>query len=389
MANTSTRTLQLLSLLQARRYWPGAELAERLRVSPRTLRRDIDRLRELGYPVQAQRGVEGGYQLEAGAALPPLLVDDEEAVALAVGLQTAAQGAVEGIAESSVRVLAKVVQVMPARLRRRVEALGAMTVPASWGSETRAGADPQVLTAVALACRDSERLRFSYIAANGQQTARHVEPHRLVLLTRRWYLVGYDLTRQDWRTFRLDRLSGPRGTGARFRPRDLPAADAAAFVRAGIDSAFAVYDVEVLVDAPAAAVRERIGRWSTVEDVGATRCRVRMTADSLDWPTMALGSVGADFQVVSPPELLDWVRDWGRRFSHAGAPPGAAARLRAEFAAAFAQNSAHRRAKPGRGLAGAPAPPGPGDHGQSGAVTAWRQEGWSSRSAGLQIGFLR
>ena len=244
MANTSTRTLQLLSLLQARRYWPGAELAERLRVSPRTLRRDIDRLRELGYPVQAQRGVEGGYQLAAGAALPPLLVDDEEAVALAVGLQTAAQGAVEGIAESSVRVLAKVVQVMPARLRRRVEALGAMTVPAGWGSETRAGADPRVLTAVALACRDSERLRFSYIAADGQQTARHVEPHRLVLLTRRWYLVGYDLTRHDWRTFRLDRLSGPRGTGARFRPRELPAADAAAFVRAGIDSAFAVYDVE-------------------------------------------------------------------------------------------------------------------------------------------------
>ena len=324
MANTSTRTLRLLSLLQARRYWPGAELAERLRVSPRTLRRDIDRLRELGYPVQAQRGVEGGYQLAAGAALPPLLVDDEEAVALAVGLQAAAQSAVEGIAESSVRALAKVVQVMPARLRRRVEALGAMTVPASWGGEARPSADPHVLTTVALACRDSERLRFSYIAAGGQQSARHVEPHRLVLLARRWYLVGYDLTRHDWRTFRFDRLSAPAGTGARFRQRDLPAADAAAFVRAGIDSAFAAYDVEVLADAPAEAVRERIGRWATVEDISATRCRVRMTADSLDWPTLALGAVGADFQVISPPELLDRVHDWGRRFSHATAiAPGA------------------------------------------------------------------
>jgi predicted DNA-binding transcriptional regulator YafY len=317
MANTSTRTLRLLSLLQARRYWPGTELAGRLEVSPRTLRRDIDRLRELGYPIQAQRGVEGGYQLAAGTALPPLVVDDDEAVALAVGLQAAAQGAVEGIAESSVRALAKVVQVMPARLRRRAEALGAMTVPASWGSAAQASVDPGILTTVALACRDSERIRFSYTAADGQHTDRHVEPHRLALLGRRWYLVGYDLARHGWRSFRLDRLTGPAGTGARFRPRELPAADAAAFVRAGIDNVADVYQVEVLVDAPAAAVRERIGRWSTVEDIDVIRCRVRMTADSLDWPTMALGAVGADFQVVSPPELLDRVRDWGRRFSQA------------------------------------------------------------------------
>ena len=167
MANTSTRTLRLLSLLQARRYWPGPELAGRLQVSPRTLRRDIDRLRELGYPIQAQRGAEGGYQLAAGTALPPLLVEDEEAVALVIGLQAAAQSAVEGIAESSVRALAKVVQVMPARLRRQVEALGAMTVPASWGSAGQPSVDPGLLTTVALACRDSERLRFSYTAADG------------------------------------------------------------------------------------------------------------------------------------------------------------------------------------------------------------------------------
>jgi len=305
MASTSTRTLRLLSLLQSRRYWPGAELAGRLQVSPRTLRRDIDRLRELGYPVQAQRGVEGGYQLAAGAALPPLMIDDTEAVALAIGLQAAAQGTVEDIAESSVRALAKVVQIMPA----------------SWGSAGQPSVDPGVLTTVALACRDSERLRFSYTAADGQHTGRQVEPHRLVLLGRRWYLVGYDLTRHDWRSFRLDRLSAPRGTGTRFRPRKLPAADAAAFVRAGIDNVIAVYDVEVLVHAPAAAVRQRIGRWAEVQDIDATRCRVRMTADSLDWPTMALGAIGADFHVVSPPELLDQVHHWGRRFSQANLTP--------------------------------------------------------------------
>jgi len=309
--------LRLLSLLETHRYWPGTELAARLQVSQRTLRRDIDRLRELGYPVRAQRGVTGGYQLAAGAALPPLVLDDEEAVALAVGLQAAAESAVEGIAESSVRALAKVVQVMPARLRRRVEALRTMTVPAGWGG-ARVGVDPAVLTSVAVACRDTERLRFGYTAANGQRTARHVEPHRLVSLGRRWYLVGYDLDRHDWRSYRIDRLARPEVTGARFRPRELPAADAAAFVRAGIGSVSAVYDVEVLIEAPAAAVRERIGRWSTVENAGPGRCRIRMTADSLDWPTMALGAVGADFEVLSPPELADHVRDWGRRFSRAG-----------------------------------------------------------------------
>src|SRR5580693_7176432 len=317
MASTSTRTLRLLSLLQTRRYWPGPELAGRLQVSPRTLRRDIDRLRELGYPIQARRGAEGGYQLAAGTALPPLLVEDEEAVALVIGLQVAAQSAVEGIAESSVRALAKVVQVMPARLRRRAGALGAMTVPASWGSAAQPSVDPGILTTVALACRDSERLRFSYTAADGQHTGRHVEPHRLVLLGRRWYLVGYDLTRHDWRSFRLDRLTGPHGTGTRFRPRTLPATDAAAFLRAGIDNVTAAHDVEVLVLAPAAAVRQRIGRWAAVEDIDATRCRVRMTADSLAWPTMALGAAGASFQVISPPELLDRVHDWARRFSQA------------------------------------------------------------------------
>jgi predicted DNA-binding transcriptional regulator YafY len=175
MANTSSRTLRLLSLLQTHRYWPGAELADRLEVSVRTLRRDIDRLRELGYPVEASRGVDGGYQLAPGAALPPLVLDDEEAVALAVGLQTAAQGGVAGIAESSVRALAKVVQVMPPRLRHRVDALRAMTVPAGWGS-SGPSVDPGDLTVLAQACRDTERLEFGYTSASGERTERHVEP---------------------------------------------------------------------------------------------------------------------------------------------------------------------------------------------------------------------
>ena len=317
MANTSSRTLRLLSLLQTHRFWPGTELAERLGVSVRTLRRDIDRLRELGYPVEAQRGVDGGYQLAAGAALPPLVIDDEEAVALAVGLQTAAQGAVEGIAESSVRVLAKVVQVMPGRLRRRVEALRAMTVPADWGGPDAAAVDATVLTAVALACRDSEELGFSYTAADGRGSERRVEPHRLVRLGRRWYLVAYDRARQDWRCFRADRISAPRGTGSRFRPRELPASDAAVFVRARLESLPRPHRVEVLVDAPASAVRERLGRWGTVEEAGAERCRVRMTADSLDWPALVLGLLGADFRVLDPPELLEVLGAVGARFDRA------------------------------------------------------------------------
>ncbi|MEU8176332.1 YafY family protein [Microbispora hainanensis] len=317
MANTSSRTLRLLSLLQTHRYWQGGDLAERLGVSVRTLRRDVDRLRELGYPVEAQRGVDGGYQLAAGAALPPLVIDDEEAVALAVGLQTAVLGAVEGIAESSVRALAKVVQVMPARLRHRVEALRTMTVPAGWDGQDGTSVDPGVLTAAALACRDRERLRITYTSADGTRTERHVEPHRLVRLGRRWYLVAFDLTRHDWRSFRVDRLVGPESTGARFRPRELPAADAADFVRAGLDNLPRPYRVEVLADAPASVARERIGRWCTVEEVDAGRCRIRMTTHSLDWPIMSLGVLGADFHVVHPPELLDRVHEWAARFQRA------------------------------------------------------------------------
>ncbi|MFJ9694340.1 helix-turn-helix transcriptional regulator [Kitasatospora sp. NPDC101183] len=317
MANTSTRTLRLLSLLQSHRYWPGEELAARLGVSVRTLRRDIDRLRELGYPVEAHRGVDGGYQLAAGAALPPLVIDDEEAVALAVGLQAAAESPVEGIAEASVRVLAKVVQVMPGRLRLRVEALRAMTVPIDWSRTASTRVDPDVLTVVALACRDDERLTFGYVAAGGRRSERHVEPHRLVCLDRRWYLVAYDLGRSDWRSFRLDRLAAPERTGARFSPRPLLAADAAEFVRAGRSGMPRPYEVEAIVEAPAERVRASIDRWGTVEALAPDRCRLLMAADSLDWPAMALGALGADFEVVRPPELRALLAEWSARFARA------------------------------------------------------------------------
>ena len=296
MANTSSRALRLLSLLQNHRFWPGAELAERLGVSPRTLRRDVDRLRELGYPVTAHPGVDGGYQLAPGAALPPLVVDDEEAVALAVGLRLATQGdmvqdtADHGtVAEAAARALAKVTQVMPARLRRRAEAVAAMTESASWDAARAAQAaaiNPDVLASAALACRDAERIRFGYGAASGEQTQRHVEPHRLVALDRRWYLVAYDLTRNDWRSFRLDRVIGvPQPTGARFRPRALPAADAAEFVRRNVNAVPRGRQVTVVIEAPGAVVRERIGRWATIEEDGPGRCLVTMTpGDNLDWP---------------------------------------------------------------------------------------------------------
>ena len=326
MADTGNRTLRLLSLMQSRRNWAGADLAARLGVSVRTLRRDVERLRDLGYPVEAQPGVDGGYRLAPGASLPPLVLDDDEAVALVVGLQAAAQTAVAGMAEASVRALTKVVQVLPVRLRRRADALRAVTVSAAWRGEE--SVDPHALTAVAQACRDTERLEFGYTAATGERTERLVEPFRLVALGRRWYLVAYDLTRGDWRSFRLDRLAEPRSTGARFASRPLPAGDPEAFVRAGIGVRMSTYDVQVVVQAPADDVRRRIGQWATVDDLGDGRCRVRMEPDDLSWPAMALGTVGAEFTVVSPPELRELLEDWGARFGRAaaGAAPAAGRR---------------------------------------------------------------
>lgn len=318
MANTSSRTLRLLSLLQTHRYWPGADLAQRLEVSVRTLRRDVDRLRELGYPVQAQPGVDGGYQLAPGAALPPLVLDDEEAVALTVGLLTAAQSPVAGTAESSVRALTKVVAVMPKRLRRRVDALRSSTESAWNGPGPTV--DPGVLTTIAQACRDTERVEFDYTAADGTALRRRVEPARLVSLGRRWYLVAYDLARNDWRTFRLDRLTAPSPTGARFAPRRLPAADAGEFVRSSLQAMPRAHLVTAWVEAPSEQVRAKIGRWAVVDD-GEQRCRVHIDTDSFNWAALALTGLGTAFRVEDPPEFATFVRDCAGRLADAVASP--------------------------------------------------------------------
>ncbi|GAB3839629.1 helix-turn-helix transcriptional regulator [Dactylosporangium cerinum] len=245
--------------------------------------------------------------------LPPLLLDDDEAVALAVGMADATQSGIAGAQEAAVRALTKVVQALPPRLRTRVNALRAMTVSAP---STGPVVPAEVLTAIARSCRDDERLRFHYTTRGGTQTEREVEPHRLVALGGRWYLVAYDLTRHDWRSFRLDRLSEPRNTGAAFRQRPLPGGDAAAFVRTSAQVP-AAYTVVVLVHAPAGRVRPLVGQWGAVEPVGPDRCRLTMVSTSLDWPTQALGNIGAEFEVIGPPEFVAHLRDWGERFLNA------------------------------------------------------------------------
>jgi predicted DNA-binding transcriptional regulator YafY len=327
---TAARLLRLLSLLQTPREWTGAELADRLRVSPRTVRKDIEKLRELGYPVRATRGPAGGYRLSAGAAMPPLLLDDEEAVAVAVGLRTAAVGAITGIEESSLRALAKLDQVLPSRLRHRVGALRSAitTVPAAVEVPM---VDPDVLTAIAAACRSRERLRFRYLSHDGERSEREAEPYQLVNWGRRWYLVAFDTGRGDWRTFRADRITVRTPGGGRFTPRPPPAADLAAWVSRRVAVAGWRYQARVTVFAPAATVAERAGPYAgTVTAVDAVTCVLDTGSDSLDTLAVYLGLLGFDFRVLSPPELADHIRDLVARYQRsvttAPGPPGAGRR---------------------------------------------------------------
>jgi predicted DNA-binding transcriptional regulator YafY len=315
MADPAARMLRLLSLLQTHRHWSATELAGRLGVSTRTVRRDVDRLRGLGYPVGAVQGVEGGYRLEAGADLPPLLLDDEEAVAIAVGLRTAAGGSVAGIEETSVRALAKLEQVLPSRLRRRVNAMHTYTVPMTATSPT---VDPETLATITLACRDHERLRFRYRTHDGTVSRRMTEPHRLVSAGRRWYLVAWDVDREDWRTFRVDRLDEPQPTGVRFAERDLPAGDAATYVAEAIRTAFATHQAVVRLHAPLQLVADRLPPWAGVlEAVDDDTCVYRSEADSLEWLALQVGVLGVDFEVLEPAELVECVRTIGERFARA------------------------------------------------------------------------
>ncbi|MFI0907119.1 helix-turn-helix transcriptional regulator [Streptomyces sioyaensis] len=324
MLETSARLLRLLSLLQSHREWTGAELAGRLDVTPRTVRRDIDRLRELGYPVHSAPGTAGGYRLGAGAELPPLLLDDEEAVAVAVGLRTAAAGGVEGIEETSVRALAKLEQVLPHRLQRRVGALNAFTVPMFGAGGPRV--DPNTLTELAHACRDCHRLRFDYTTHDGTLSRRTVEPHRLVCARRHWYLVAWDVDRADWRTYRADRITPTPPHGPRFTPRTPPAEDLAAYVSHGISTRAYAQQATVLVHASREQAAERIGPAAgTLEAVDAGHCLLHTGAHSLDVMVVHLVMTGFDFEVREPPELLDRVREIRDRLSRALAAPPAAA----------------------------------------------------------------
>jgi len=317
MLESSARLLRLLSLLQTPREWTGTELGERLGVSPRTVRNDVGKLRELGYPVLATRGPAGGYRLGAGAAMPPLLLDDGEAVAVAVGLRTVATGAIAGIEEASLRALAKLEQVLPSRLRARVGGLRSVITPVP---QVSAGpvVDPDLLIAVAAACRAGERLRFSYQSHEGAVSDREAEPYQLVTWGRRWYLVAFDTGRGDWRTFRVDRITPRTPGGGRFTPRPLPAADLAGWVARRVAAGAWRYRARVTVIAPAAAVSERIGPYAgTVTAVSSDSCTLDTGSDSLATMAVYLGFLGWDFRVESPPELADEVRALAGRYLRA------------------------------------------------------------------------
>ncbi|MFJ7966016.1 helix-turn-helix transcriptional regulator [Streptomyces sp. NPDC096324] len=319
--DTPARLLQLLSLLQTPREWPGGELSERLGVSRRTVRRDVDRLRELGYPVQATKGADGGYRLVAGTAMPPLVLDDEEAVAIAVGLRAGAGHALAGVDEASVRALAKLEQVLPSRLRRRVSMLQAATTPLTSGDG--ASIAPETLTVMASAVAGRERLRFAYRSGDGTPSRRLTEPYRLVSTGRRWYLVAFDLDRDDWRTFRVDRVSEPFATGARFTPRELPTGDAAEFLRQSMYRRQETYTYDITFAAPAEFVAARVPAWvGAPEPIDERSCRLRATSsDSVEWLAVRIAMVNCDFTVREPRELVDYVRELGARLSRAGEVP--------------------------------------------------------------------
>ena len=300
----TARILRLLSLLQTYRHWSGDELSERLDVSPRTLRRDVDRLRELGYPVDTTRGTGGGYRLSAGTRLPPLLLDDDEAVAIAVGLRTAAGGGVTGIEETSLQALAKLQQVLPPKLRRRVDALAEATETTIF-TRRDPGVPADVLVAVAQACRGLEQLRFGYAAADGTESSRLVEPHRLVSRGSRWYLVAWDLQREAWRTFRVDRLSRPFANGVRFTPRELPAEDAAAYVAQALRSVPQRHEALVAVPLPLEGARAVVPAWmGELTADGPGRTLLRAANDNVQWLAITLTMLDPGATLVdASPEL--------------------------------------------------------------------------------------
>jgi len=294
MAATTSRTLELLSLLQSHRHWTARELVDRLGVSERTLRRDVERLRELGYGIESLRGVAGGYRLEAGTGLPPLLLSDDEGVAIAVGLRSQATAGLRGAEHTTLSALAKIEQVLPPALRRRIEALqshAAAGAPPLGGRDGRPvpAVDPELLGLLALACRDAERLRFRYTDANGGETARAVEPYRLVPIARRWYLLAWDRDRDDWRTFRVDRVDDVFQTRVRFEPRPIGDEEARERVERATRYRRSSVTARVVVAMPLAELAAHLGWWGReLEAVDADHCAWPIEADSVEGLAMGL-----------------------------------------------------------------------------------------------------
>lgn len=317
MSDSTARALELLGLLQTYRYWSGGELAERLGVTERTLRRDVDRLRELGYRIAASRGVGGGYQLEAGSRLPPLLLTDDEVVAIAVGLRAAAVGGLADSAQLAISALAKLEQVLPERLRRRTAALAEVATPTPAAGPIVAA---ETVAQLALVCRDSERIRFRYTSGTGEQTRRQVEAHTVVSEGRRWYLVGYDLGRDDWRTFRVDRVERLEPTGIRVPRRRLPAETAAEMIRVAAAGQSRRFTARAIIHVAMPAFQAHFGPWGRhAEDLGDRVAwpfggnRFEEMAGALLWIPP-----GWEYEVEADAEFVDFLRDSGAAFTAAG-----------------------------------------------------------------------
>lgn len=322
MADTTARTLRLLSLLQRRRYWPGADLAARLEVSERTLRRDIERLRELGYTVEADRGVDGGYRLGGSTGDAALLLDDAEAVALAVALHAAACGTTE-LAEASLGALTKVLSMLGPAQRQRAETVRSAT---AFGSALESAAPRlALLDVVASACRDQVRLSFDYVAADATATSRYVEPCRLVALDGRWYLVAHDCDRDDWRTFRIDRMDDPVPARNTFPSRTPPASDLTDYVRFNMAERSTAHRVVLEIDLPGDRIRHLYGTWVDVDDLGDGRCRLTMDADSFRWPTHIVANLDVPFAVVTPPAFERHLRSLATQLAASTREPERAA----------------------------------------------------------------
>lgn len=320
MLETSARLLKLLALLQTHRDWSGTELAAQLDVTPRTVRHDIERLRRLGYPVDATRGVAGEYRLGQGATMPPLLLDDDEVVAVVIGLNQASSAGVAGIEESSLRALAKLERILPARLQRRVAALRGFSVRVPPDTPSPQ-ANAETLALLANACRDREKIRMSYRSHEGTETRRIVEPHRLVNWGRLWYLVAWDDDRDDWRTFRVGRIAKTDPTGLRFRERELPAPDIATYITGYGSMAGWKYRARFTVHASASVVLDRINpAVGIVEAIDDETCVLEAGSDSLETMAVYVGMLGLDFTVTEPPELIAHLAEIANRYHRAVSP---------------------------------------------------------------------